>query len=137
MEDIIHWVIMTFGAAILSALTGILAKAFQFLAEKVKIQKISSIIGRIDDLAIRVVGDVHQTYVKSIKASNADGKLTEEEKELAKKMALDKLKSYLGPKGLGELQWLITGDETPGQFLASVIENILDKEKKAAAAPLN
>ena len=51
---------------------------------------------------MRVVKSVYMTYVEAIKDNN-NGKLTDEEQKRAKALAIDKLKSYLGPTDIEEL----------------------------------
>lgn len=47
-----------------------------------------------------VVNETYQEYVKVRKAANADGKLTEEEKKQARKLAIDKLVALGKEKGI-------------------------------------
>ncbi len=47
-----------------------------------------------------VVNETYQDYVKARKEANSDGKLTEEEKKMARKLALDKLIALGKSKGV-------------------------------------
>jgi hypothetical protein len=64
--------------------------------------------------ALAEVGDavlaVSQTYVDALKAANADGKLTDQEKAEAKAKALALIKQNLGPVGLRKLAKIIGVD---------------------------
>lgn len=130
MENLFSEAVLIFGGAIVTTLTAVLAKLFQYLSGKVKSGKVSDIIMRVDDLAIKVVSDVHQTYVKEIIKAKSDGVLTKDEQGTAKKKAIEALRLYLGPKGLNELKWLITGDSGLDNFLGSVIENVVFHNQK-------
>jgi hypothetical protein len=83
----------------LSKLTGVLA---DYAEKKTSNETLVTFIKRVDDAAMRVVKSVYMTYVDAIKTKEGRA-LTEEEKQRAKNLALDKLKSYLGASGLDEL----------------------------------
>ena len=83
----------------LSKLTEVLA---DYTQKKTNNDTLVTFIKRVDDAAMRVVKSVYMTYVDAIKTKEGRA-LTEEEKQRAKDLALDKLKSYLGASGLDEL----------------------------------
>ena len=62
-----------------------------------------AVLGRAGEEVRAVVLDVFQTFVGAIKEGRADGKLTADEKERARSMALSKLKANLGKAGLARL----------------------------------
>jgi hypothetical protein len=83
----------------MSKLTTILG---DYVEKKTSNETIVTFIKRVDVAAMRVVKSVYMTYVEAIKTDQGRT-LTEEERQRAKGLALDKLKSYLGPAGLEEL----------------------------------
>ena len=91
---LILWLIKFFG----TKLTDMLA---DFLKKKTNNDYIANVIRRIDDTALRIVKSVYQEYVAGLKKQKAS--LNKDERETALDMALEKLKSYLGPKGLEEI----------------------------------
>lgn len=121
MEDIIIAILGLFGTVIMGFFTKALASAVGLLSSKVRNETLRGIVERLDDLVLKVVNEVYQTYVREIKNAREDGTLTEEEKAEAKRIAIAKLKEYLGPKGLTELHWLVTGNAD--DFLSTLIEN--------------
>lgn len=72
---------------------------------------------------------VHQTYVSEISIARADGKLTEAEKDLAKDMAVNEVKAYLGWRGLKALGRVLGLD-------ASMLDSWLDGKVETAVAEL-
>lgn len=89
---------------LLPPLVGVLtvgaARLTTFIHGKVKNEYLEGVLLRLDDAVLTVVKDLEQTIVREIKRASADGKIPVEERRRIKDMALAKLKSYLGPKGL-------------------------------------
>lgn len=91
--------------------------------------KVQSEIGRRALLGLNagaetVVRELAQTYVEGLKAAAADGKLTSAEVEAVQAQAMAKLKSYLGPNGVGLLAKML-GAKDPGtvdKLLAATLE---------------
>jgi hypothetical protein len=110
------WLLKHFG----QKLTGMLA---DYLNRKTGNEILGNLIKRIDDSAMRVVKSVYMTYVEAIK-KEGDGVLSPEQQLRAKKMALDKLKSYLGPTGLEELSKIFNFTESESdKFLGDHVES--------------
>lgn len=80
-----------------------------FVEQKSKSQYWADTIKRVDDAAYRIVKSVYMTYVKTIKKQKGRS-LNEDEKQRAKKMALAKLKSYLGAAGIKEIATIFAFD---------------------------
>lgn len=72
-----------------------------YVQQKTNNEQLGSFIKRIDDTALRIVKSVYMTYIEAIKKNG--GQLTPEDQQNAKKLAVDKLRSYLGAPGLEEL----------------------------------
>lgn len=99
------------GVQILAALSPVILAIASWLAlavknyfeSKTKNEVLKGMGIRLFDAFGVAIQSVGQTYVADLKAAAADGKLTAEEKAEAKRKAIEASKSYLGPKGLGEL----------------------------------
>src|SRR3990167_159114 len=87
--EVLAWVLGTLGGMIAT-----------HLVSKVSSDWARGVLYRAGDEVRSAVLEVHQTYVADIKAANADGKLTEEEKDQAYDHAIAIAKSNLGKKGL-------------------------------------
>lgn len=134
MEDILNHALLLFGSSVLALLTAGLALLTNWIAKKIKSEHWAAVVMKTDDVAIKVIRDVYQAYVEPLKAANADGKLTEDEKRNAKAMAIQQIKSYLGAKGLNELASLLSAGKID-EYLSSVVENAVSNSKNAAADP--
>ena len=93
-----------------------------WLEVKTKSESFGHFIKRIDDAAYKIVKTVYNTYIQAIQKKEGR-KLTDAEKANAKKLAMDKLKSYLGPTGLKELleTWEMS-DQEGDAYLEDQIE---------------
>lgn len=124
-------IVTTFGGAIIAGLTWLFTKGAKYLSAKTANQYLAGVVNRLDDVALKVVNDVYQTYVKERKRLSEDGTLSEEDKKMAKQIAIASLKDYLGEKGLTELKFLFTGMDTSKveTVLGSVVEDAVAKQK--------
>ena len=95
-----------------------------YVQHKTNSEAAGTFIKRLDEAAMRIVKTVYMTYVEAIKKGSG-GKLTDEEQRRAKSLALDKLKSYLGPAGLEELAQIFN-------FSMSEREKMLDDHIESA-----
>jgi len=73
------------------------------------------------------VTDTYKTYVRNLKDSAADGKLTKAEKEEAVKRAIEKAKQFAKDEGLDLLKYYSK------EFLPVIIEKIVNRNKTAGA----
>jgi len=73
------------------------------------------------------VMDTYKTYVRNLKDSNADGKLTKAEKEEALRRAIEKAKEFAKDEGLDLLKYYSK------EFLPVIIEKIISRNKTAGA----
>lgn len=120
---------------LLLGLTWLSARAAQLIAAKVKNEYLKGVLVRLDDAVVSAVRETQQVTVEALKAANADGRLTPEERAQAKQAALDSLKSHLGIKGLGELAKVL-GLEGGAieKVLSSRVEAAVHGLKEARAA---
>lgn len=111
---------------LMAVLTWASVKLAQFIKAKVDNERLEGILLRLDDAIMTVVRDVEMTVVKEIKAANADGVITAEEKASIKRVAIATLKEYLGLQGLTLLAKVLgfsgLEDERVDNFLYSKIE---------------
>ena len=85
-------------------------KLSDYVQQKTNSEQLGTFIKRIDDVSFKIVKSVYMTYIEAIKKNG--GALTPEERVQAKKLAMDKLKSYLGPAGLEELSNIFAFSES-------------------------
>jgi len=128
MEDLLNQALLLFGSAALGLLSVGLGWLTNWLAKKCKSEHWAGVIMKTDDVALKIVRDIYQSYVDPLKVANQDGKLTEAEKKHAKEQALDQLKSYLGTKGLNEIASLVSAGKLDS-YLGTVIENAVSTSK--------
>jgi len=131
MEPMAWWqsLLITLATGLGTVLIGLLGRAlnklFNYLAEKSNL----AFLGRVDETMMAIVTDLYNTEVEALKAAAADGKLTAEEKAMLKTKAVDSLKSWLGPKGVGELGKIFNGSADAA--LAAHVEKAVTIAKNA------
>jgi len=92
---------------------------------------ITATLGRLGVEVRAVVLEVSQTYTDEVKAAAADGLLTPEERARAKAMALAKLKSNLGKKGLDRIERIL-GIDSIDDWLSTHIEAAVSDARTVA-----
>lgn len=97
-------------------------KLGQFLDAKIENEYVSNAQSRLWDALSTAVTAVGKEFVEQAKDTNADGKLSKAEAAHAKNMAVAKLKTYLGPKGLKELAFVLGAEGLVDEFLADKVE---------------
>lgn len=113
-----------------TALSGLLAFALKalvaWLNSKAETSKGAAIAAKVAHFSELVVADLEATVKPELQKALADGKLTLEEKEGLKNLALERVKLLLADKGLGELQ-AVLGLLTPQieLYLSGAIEKAL------------
>ena len=98
---------------------GILGK---YVWAKIGSDRIRGILDRATQEIFDAVVEVNQAYVSGIRKGREDGSLTQDEKDAARKMALDVAKSNLGPKGFMRLSRVLGGDEAAKSWATTKIE---------------
>lgn len=123
-------VVLIAGGGVLTVVLGLLGLKYRaWIAEKVKNARLSGILERLGNFAFQVVSELNQTVVAQLKK---DGKWNAEEAAKVKQMALDKLKSYIGPEGLKEAMAILGIDNaTLMNLLGTMIEQSVLSEKQA------
>lgn len=92
---------------------------------------------RLNEATWTVVLELQQTHVDALKAATDESgpggrKITSDEAENLKKLAVGKLKSYLGPKGLAILMKVLGLDEGGlNELLRANIESVVRTNKDA------
>ncbi len=139
MLDFVLSVVANYGAPALAwALTALAALLVGKVFSKIKNDFARGVIERATTEVFDVVKAVFQSYVDGIKRGNADGKLTDEEKDQARKLAWEQFASNLGPKGLERLGRVLGLNlEGVAKWFASKTETAIAVEKeKAISGPL-
>lgn len=126
-------------AYLIMALLGLISTAFGFLARwisaKTGSERAGVIAERLGVALERAVKATWQTYAEDLKKGRSDGKLTDDEKAEARKRAIDFAKSYLGPKGIRELLWVLGIDSSKlDGALGDMLEPFIAKAKEDAKA---
>jgi hypothetical protein len=116
----------------LSALAGV---ALTYLVVRIRWEYVRGVVTRAIAEIQDAVLEVAQVFADEIKRASEDGKLTAEEKAVAKQMAIDTAKSNLGSKGLKRLSRVLgLGDVT--DWIANKVEAaVATKPPKATALP--
>ena len=130
MSNIFHQIVAN-GDTVLAwlgaLLVGLLSK---YVIGKIKSGAVHDIMQRALIEVDTAVSYVWQTYAKSLKAANEDGKLTAAEKETAKDLALAAAKSYIGTKGIKSLARIL-GLDSVDSWLGGKIESSVVRLKAA------
>ena len=130
-DNIMIWVVGGAGTLLALVLAFLGVKYRAYIAEKVKNQKVAGVLERLGTFAFQVVSELNQTVVDQLKK---DGKWNAEEAGKVAKLALDKLKSYLGPAGIKEAMTILgISNAVLESLLISFIETQVVSEQQAKA----
>lgn|SRR5690606_15552058 len=108
LEILLPAVVALVGAVLYFATVYLQARAEKIESEWLR-EKVEDILYRARTAVYEAVKATAQVYVDDLKAKRADGKLTAEEAEEARRIAFTHFKTILGDKGMAELQ-VIVGD---------------------------
>lgn len=106
---------------ILVALLGLIGvKINQMLQAKIKNVTLEGILARLNDTVWNSVKEVEQTFV-----SNLPDNANADDFAKAKQMALDTIKSHMGPKGLAELQNILGLNDPAAvdKYIVTILES--------------
>ena len=134
--DILLDILVSADTAIAWAATAVVGLIGKFLVDKIKSEKVRLYVGRALDEVYDAVAEVYQVYVAELKEAKADGKLTQEEKDKAKHMAVETAKANIGAKGLARLARVL-GIDSIDQWLESKVEATIARKKEDLLAPLS
>lgn len=120
-------------AIVISAVIGYVVTLLRrLILEKVAKEQLQGLLLRLTEGAAIAV---RETYQRWVEAAKAEGKFDDEAKERARKEALDYLKTYIGPKGLTLLSYIL-GFNTEVELeklLTGRIESAIAEEKNPFA----
>lgn len=116
---------------VVTLLVGLLSK---YVYSKIQNDYWRGVTERATEEVFAAAQEVHQTYVKGIKAGRADGKLTDGEKAAAKDAALKTAKSNLGSKGFQRLAKVMGGEGAADKWLGTRVESSVSALKSVSAA---
>lgn len=108
----------------------------KLIKAKTKNEALAGALTRLNDVVFGVVKELNQTIVAGLKDANADGKVTKEEADQIKANALAKVKSYIGPKGIDEILFVLgLKDESAlDAFISSKVEAAVGDVKASTSA---
>lgn len=114
MQQLWYLSVLGLVSALLVAGAALFPKVHAWLALKLKASRYEGVVSRLTELVFRVVTELNQTVVDQLKK---DGRWNKEEAAKVKKLALEKLKSYLGAAGLQEIMNVLFGSSTVGNVI--------------------
>ena len=126
MENFTDFALMTLQVllpALFAALTWAGARMAAYIRRAVDNEYLRGVLVRLDEAVINAVKDLQQTVVDELKATTADGKISDAEKKRLKDAAMANVRSYLGVKGIGVLAEVLgLSGGALDRFLGSKIE---------------
>ena len=84
MPDLGLEILQALSPLLLTAVTWVVARLDQFIRTKVQNEYLKGVLLRLDDAVLTVVKGLQQSVVDEIKAAQADGKITDDEKKQIK-----------------------------------------------------
>ena len=119
---------------LLAGFAWIAVRLERFIKARTDNAYLEGVLVRANEAVWVTIKDLQRNTVEEIKAANADGKLTDEEKKRIKDKALADVKALLGAGGLKMLFKIFGGEDAATAFLSSKIEasvkDLRDAEKK-------
>jgi hypothetical protein len=129
MKDMLYQILIHGNAVIAWVGVALVALLARYVVAKIGNDLLRGCVGRALDEVRDAVAEVWQTYVSALKEANVDGKLTAEEKALARQKALAIVQGNLGTKGIARLGRIL-GIDSVNDWLATKIESAVDVSKK-------
>ena len=127
-------VVQILSPVLLAVLTAASAKLAQFIRAKVQNEYLQGLLIRLDDAVVTAVKGLEQSVVEQIKAANADGKITNDEKKQIRDAAIAAVKSNLAANGLTELAKILgMQDAAMDGLFSSKIEAAVHDLRRTAA----
>jgi len=137
-QFVIDYVVPAVGALLASVLGLLVFKAKQWIDLRVKNDRANSILKRMADAAADIVRDVSAVEYKLALERSKDGKLDAGDRAELRNAAVDRLKTYMGPKALAELGGVMkVGSDALEVIVASKVEKAVDDMKLARVAAQN
>ena len=118
-------------ALVLGVLGWLGMKVSKWLTSQTDNEKAKGVLLRLNDAVFGTVMQLEQTLVAEIKAVNADGKLSAEEKKQVRDLAIDLVRDQLGPKGLEKAAKILGLDMRIDEFIGNRVESEIGKAKHA------
>ena len=128
-------ILVLLSPVLLAALAWASARLAQFITAHVKSAYLKNALVRLDDAVFSAVKELEQTLVAEVKASSGDGKLSAADRDRIKRAAMDKVKSYLGMKGIAEIATILgLSPEALDGVIGTRIEAAVHDVRAATAA---
>lgn len=118
-------------ACVAALISGVAWLWRRHLRHRVRWASAQAFLERLGEHARRAVLATHQTYTEAIRDARADGKLTPEEREEAKRRALEILRSYVGWDDLCEM----AGVDNAERSASAAIEEAVAASKAVGLLP--
>jgi len=139
MSEVITSILLAFITALVPVVGIVLKtlgqKAAELIQAKVDNQTAEAALLRLTAAVTDAVGDVYQAEAGALKEAAADGKLTQEEKDRLKQIAIDHAKSYLGKKGIAMLLEVLgfTSEKDLDKVIAGKVDKVIYDAKRAGS----
>ncbi len=128
--DLINALVVAVGSALIALATF----GIRWIYLRIRSELLDRALQAVVSAAHLAVREVWTCYVEELKASAADGKLTDAEKQEARERAIELIRSFVGRKGLALLVREFGFDDANlERFLGSSVEQALAAEKSAGA----
>lgn len=137
MSEVITSILLAFITALVPVVGIVLKtlgqKAAELIQAKVDNQTAEAALLRLTAAVTDAVGEVYQAEAGALKGAAADGKLTQEEKDRLKQIAVDHAKSYLGKKGVDMLLEVLgfTSEKDLDKVIAGKVDKVIYDAKRA------
>lgn len=137
MRDLMWNLFQALSPALLALIGWLSLKLAALIKAKTDNAYVQGVLLRLNDAVWVAVREVEQTLVATLKATEANGKLTETARMNAKSAAIATIKEHLGPKGLAELAEVLglTGQAVDA-FLGKRVEAAVNASKAPAVPTL-
>lgn len=124
------------GSGLVSLLGVLAVQGVRMLQAKIKREYLRNVLQRLQITAMDAVKETWQTYVSALAEGKAnDGKLSQSEREEAKRRAIATIKAHLGAKGIRELLKVLGLDEAAlDKLLGTQVESAVYDAKLAGKA---
>ena len=120
-----------YAPVVLVAVLGAIARLYyKFLAEKIQSTRIAQMVLTFGQEMRAVINEVNVTYVNALKDAGQDGEWTKEEMEIAKNMAINKLRENWGLTGIKRLAQVLGIGGSIDSWLGTQLEATLSDMKK-------
>jgi hypothetical protein len=130
--SILHQAITALAPLLLALLTLASAYAAKLINAKVRNEYARGALLRLNDAVATVVRETQQTTIEDLKAASEDGRIDPEELEEIQANSLQRVRVYLGKRGVSELERVFDRDAIEEAIKAKIEAAVLDLKQRGA-----